>query len=95
MFYATIAAVVCTQQTHEKTVNMGLHRMLGALIGGAVGYVVLVGLFLPACKCNAVGAGLRCAGVLSVFDLCVQCNGAKGVCIHLLHCIFEHCDARM
>lgn len=49
MFYATIAAVVCTQQTHEKTVNMGLHRMLGTLIGGAVGYVVLVGLFcLPA-----------------------------------------------
>ncbi|MFR4008622.1 MAG: FUSC family protein [Christensenellales bacterium] len=45
MFYATIAAVVCTQQTHEKTVNMGLHRMLGTLIGGAVGYVVLVGLF--------------------------------------------------
>lgn len=35
---ASIATVICLQQTHEKTLEMGVHRMIGTIIGGLIGF---------------------------------------------------------
>lgn len=37
-----IAAVVCMRETVGKSLQMGLHRFLGTLIGGALGYVLVL-----------------------------------------------------
>lgn len=39
---ASIAAVICMQQTYNKTYNTGLHRLIGTIIGGAIGYLFLL-----------------------------------------------------
>lgn len=40
-FYAAIATVICIQQTHEKTLQMGVHRFFGTIIGGILGYLFI------------------------------------------------------
>ncbi|MBC8571445.1 FUSC family protein [Zongyangia hominis] len=40
-FYSCIAAVVCMQPTTGKTVHVGVHRFIGTLIGGFVGFLLL------------------------------------------------------
>ncbi len=40
--FACIAAIICLQPTHHKTVNSGLERLVGTLIGGIVGYLLLL-----------------------------------------------------
>lgn len=93
LFYAAIAAMICTQQTHEKTVNMGRHRLVGTGLGGAAGYGVLALLLCvppgAAAWAQVVGnpAGLPGA------DRAVQRSGPPGLGIDLLHRIFEHRDA--
>lgn len=47
-FYGAIAAVICTQSTGEKTRSSGLHRLLGTVIGGGLGFVFLeLAIVLP------------------------------------------------
>lgn len=41
---ASIAAIICMQQTYNKTYNTGLHRLIGTMIGGAIGYLFLLGV---------------------------------------------------
>lgn len=41
MFYSSIAAVICMQQTTEESVHVGLHRFVGTIIGGIFGFIVL------------------------------------------------------
>lgn len=40
-FYSCIAAVVCMQPTAEKSLHAGIHRFIGTLIGGLVGFLLL------------------------------------------------------
>lgn len=41
---ASIAAIICMQQTYNKTYDTGLHRLIGTIIGGIVGYLFLLGV---------------------------------------------------
>jgi uncharacterized membrane protein YgaE (UPF0421/DUF939 family) len=41
-FFASISAVICMRQTHNKTFDTGSNRLIGTIIGGAVGYIVMV-----------------------------------------------------
>jgi len=41
IFYATIAAVICMQQTPQKSISTGIHRFIGTIIGAAFGFIVL------------------------------------------------------
>ena len=41
MFYAAIAAVICMQPTYDKSKHVGIHRFIGTLIGGTVGFFSL------------------------------------------------------
>lgn len=40
-FYAVIAAIVCMRQTPEESLDMGVHRFVGTLIGGVVGFILI------------------------------------------------------
>ena len=40
-FYSSIAAVMCLQPTIDKTLEAGLNRTIGTVIGGAAGFIVL------------------------------------------------------
>ncbi len=41
IFAACIAAVICMEQTFELTVQSGINRFIGTIIGGIVGYTAL------------------------------------------------------
>lgn len=41
LFYSSIAAAVCLQQNYKQTFSLGINRLVGTLIGGAVGYGIL------------------------------------------------------
>lgn len=40
-FFASIAAIICMQQTYDETFKTGLQRFVGTAIGGLTGYVIL------------------------------------------------------
>lgn len=42
MFFASIAAVICMQQTYDQTYSIGIHRLIGTTIGGAIGLGALL-----------------------------------------------------
>lgn len=95
MFYAAIAAVICTQQTHEKTVNMGLHRLVGTVLGGAAGYGVLALLLrLPpgaVAWAQVVGIPLGCL-VLIVLCNVLGRRGSVSICCIVFLSIVTHID---
>ena len=41
-FYACITAVICMQSSVEQSVRQGVSRVIGTLMGGALGLLVLV-----------------------------------------------------
>lgn len=41
-FFASIASVICMQQTPDESFNIGKHRFLGTLTGGILGYFSFV-----------------------------------------------------
>ena len=41
IFCACIASVICMEQTCEQTLDTGINRFIGTMIGGTVGYVAL------------------------------------------------------
>lgn len=46
--FAAIAAVVCMRETPEQSLEMGVHRFLGTLIGGVLGFLLLTAVpFIP------------------------------------------------
>lgn len=40
--FASIAAIICLKPTYNKTFSSGLERFVGTLIGGIVGYLLLL-----------------------------------------------------
>lgn len=40
-FYSTIAAILCMQSTLSQTLEAGINRLLGTVIGGAAGFLLL------------------------------------------------------
>lgn len=48
IFCSSIAAVICMEQTYTKTIETGINRFIGTLVGGTVGYVALeLSLLVP------------------------------------------------
>ena len=43
--FASIAAIICLQPTYNKTFSSGLQRLVGTLIGGGVGYLILLTIY--------------------------------------------------
>jgi uncharacterized membrane protein YgaE (UPF0421/DUF939 family) len=41
LFCSSIAAVICMEQTYAKTVETGINRFVGTIIGGIIGYIAL------------------------------------------------------
>lgn len=41
IFCSAIAAVMCMQKTYEETITTGINRVIGTVIGGAIGYIAL------------------------------------------------------
>lgn len=41
IFCACIASVICMEQTYNKTLNTGINRFIGTIIGGITGYFAL------------------------------------------------------
>ena len=41
IFCACIASVICMEQTYKQTLETGVNRFIGTIIGGAVGYFAL------------------------------------------------------
>ena len=41
-FYASIAAIICMRKTSTETSSAGMQRIVGTIVGGAVGLVVLL-----------------------------------------------------
>ncbi len=41
IFCACIASVICMEQTYKETINTGMHRFIGTMVGGVIGYVAL------------------------------------------------------
>ena len=48
VFYSAIAAIICMQPTPEKSIDVGINRFIGTLIGGLLGFVILkIADFIP------------------------------------------------
>lgn len=43
--FASIAAIICLQPTYNKTFSSGLQRLVGTVIGGIVGYLILLTIY--------------------------------------------------
>lgn len=41
IFCACIASVICMEQTCEQTLDTGVNRFIGTIIGGTIGYIAL------------------------------------------------------
>jgi uncharacterized membrane protein YgaE (UPF0421/DUF939 family) len=41
-FFSSTAAIICMQQTTDKTFDTGIHRLLGTAVGGTLGYISLI-----------------------------------------------------
>lgn len=41
LFCSSIAAVICMEQTYAKTIETGINRFIGTIIGGIIGYIAL------------------------------------------------------
>ena len=69
-FYACIAAVICTRDTLENSLNMGKSRMIGTTIGGILGlFFIFVDrhFYINFLNTQAVITGI---GIISVIYLC-------------------------
>lgn len=43
--FACIAAIICLKPTYHKTFNSGLSRFVGTLLGGVIGYLLLLMIY--------------------------------------------------
>lgn len=40
--FSSIAAIICMQKTYGETFKEGLHRLIGTILGGIVGYIAII-----------------------------------------------------
>lgn len=41
IFCSSIATVICMEQTYKRTIETGINRFIGTIIGGIIGYIAL------------------------------------------------------
>ena len=45
--FSSIAAIICMQKTYGKSIEEGLHRLIGTVLGGIIGYLIILFIQLP------------------------------------------------
>ena len=68
-FYASIAAIICMRKTSTETSSAGIQRIVGTVVGGAVGLVVLLITRFSPCE-EVINLFLCPVCVLFVIYLC-------------------------
>ncbi len=94
MFYAAIAAVICMQPTYDKSKHVGIHRFIGTLIGGTVGFFSLQLLLVINKEVDWLFVIVNSIAILMIVYLCNVFNVKEATtiaCIVLLN-IVTHFD---
>lgn len=80
IFCASIATVICMEQTYKQTIETGINRFIGTLIGGIVGYVALeLSEYIPYYEWIRIFVLPFC--ILSVIYICNKINRKSAVSI--------------
>lgn len=92
MFFSSIATVICMRQTYDETYNAGIRRLIGTVVGGAIGLIVLLISRYFFCNTYIISL-LSPIFVLAVIYVCNVVNFKGSVeigCIVLLSVIMSH-----
>ena len=92
-FYACTAAIICMQDTVERSIKKGAHRLVGTAVGGAVGLLIL--LFddaVPFMPLTILAAGV---GIVMCISLCniLKFPDASAICCVVLVAILMNHNA--
>ena len=80
IFCSSIAAVICMEQTYKRTIEVGLNRFIGTIIGGIIGYIALeLSEYLPYFEWVRIFILPFC--ILSVIYICNIINRKPSVSI--------------
>ncbi|MDQ5983157.1 MAG: hypothetical protein RUMPE_00155 [Eubacteriales bacterium SKADARSKE-1] len=94
MFFASIAAIICMQQTYDQTYSAGIHRLIGTIIGGAIGLAsLLIIKYTPYNEYSDLIFAPLC--ILSVIYICNVIEYKNSVvigCIVALSVILQHSE---
>ena len=95
---ASIAAIICIQPTDDETYKVGLHRLVGTSVGGAIGLIVLLLMkFLPYRQyLQYINLILAPVCILAVIYICNVINHKSSVvigCIVVLSVLVEWSDS--
>lgn len=94
VFFASIAAVICMQQTCSQTYIAGLHRLIGTIIGGGVGLVfLLIMKYIPYREyIPLIFAPLCVLAVIYVCNVTEYKNPVVIGCIVALSVVLQHSE---
>lgn len=92
-FFGCIAAIICLQQTKEKTWNVGLYRWIGTCIGGTIGFFVMEWLVTYE-TFTLLQICIIPIGVCFLIYLCVtlKLTGAVAICCIVFINVVLHTD---
>lgn len=80
IFCSSIAAIICMQQTYKQTIDTGINRFIGTLIGGIVGYIALeLSDYIPNYEWMRIFVLPFC--ILSVIYICNKIDKKQSVSI--------------
>lgn len=80
IFCSSIAAIICMQQTYKQTIETGINRSIGTLIGGIVGYIALeLSVYIPNYEWMRIFVIPFC--ILSVIYICNKIDRKASVSI--------------
>ena len=80
-FFASIAAMICMQQTYDKTFKVGLNRFIGTLLGGIIGYAVLEIICLFPYYSNLLDMFIAPLCILVMIYICNTTNRKESIII--------------
>lgn len=81
--YALLAAVICTMDTVEGSIRIGLHRLAGTVVGGifGTGAVYLIRLFPPGNAWRLLDFLCIAVGISAIIFVCVTIGIRQSVSI--------------
>lgn len=80
IFCASIATVICMEQTYQQTIETGINRFIGTIVGGIVGYIALeLSEYVPYYEWVRIFILPFC--ILSVIYICNMINRKSSVSI--------------
>lgn len=90
--FSSIAAMICIQQTYDQTFETGIHRFIGTILGGIIGYIVLKLICLVPGYNNLFDIIISPICILLVIYICNKINKQDSViigCIVLISIIAQ------